>query len=74
MEGVVDDDEKGQRGRNQKKDDGRRGTWLAQLVELATLDFRVVSLGPTLEVEITLKKKKRMEGSSRNLSLKKTHG
>ena len=30
-----------------------RGTWLAQLVEHATLDLRVVGLSPTLGVEIT---------------------
>ena len=29
------------------------GTWLAQLVERATLDLGVVSLGPMLGVEIT---------------------
>ena len=30
-----------------------RGTWLAQLVEHVTLDLGVVSLSPTLSVEIT---------------------
>lgn len=33
-----------------------RGTWLSHLVEYATLDYRVMSLGPTLGVD-TLKKK-----------------
>ena len=32
-----------------------QGAWLAQLVEHATLDLRVVSLNPMLDVEITLK-------------------
>ena len=31
-----------------------RGTWLAQYIEHATLDLRVVNLSPTLGVEITL--------------------
>ena len=30
-----------------------RGTWLAQLEECVALDLRVVSLSPTLGVEIT---------------------
>ena len=30
-----------------------RGTWLAQSVEHTTLDLRVISLSPTLAVEIT---------------------
>lgn len=30
-----------------------RGVWLAQLVEQATLDFKVVSLSPILGGEIT---------------------
>ena len=30
-----------------------RGTWLAQSLEHATLDLRVVSLSPMLGVEIT---------------------
>ena len=34
-----------------------RGTWLAQSVECKALDLRVVSLSPTLGVEITLKNK-----------------
>ena len=34
-----------------------KATWMAQLVEHATLDLGVVSLIPTLGVEITLKKK-----------------
>ena len=29
-----------------------RGTWLAQLVERVTLDLRVVSSGPVLDVEL----------------------
>ena len=29
------------------------GTWLAQLVEYAILDLKVVSLSPTLGVELT---------------------
>ena len=33
------------------------GTWLVQLVEHMTLDFRVVSPSPMLGVELTLKKK-----------------
>ena len=31
----------------------RRGTWLAQLGEYVTLDLWVVSLSPTLGVELT---------------------
>ena len=34
-----------------------RGAWLAQSVECATLHFRIISLNPTLGVEITLKNK-----------------
>ena len=34
------------------------GAWLAQRVEHATLDLRVVSLSSRLGIEITLKKKK----------------
>ena len=36
-----------------------RGAWLAQSVEHATLDLRVVSSSPTLDMEPTLKKKKK---------------
>jgi len=35
------------------EDDKDGGTWLAQWVECMTLDLRVVSLSPTLGVEIT---------------------
>lgn len=35
----------------------RRGTWLVQSVECATLDFRVISSNTTLGVESTLKNK-----------------
>ena len=34
-----------------------RGAWLAQSVEYGTLDLGVVSLSPTLGVEVTLKNK-----------------
>lgn len=32
------------------------GTWLAQLVQHVTSDLGVLTLSPTLDVEITLKK------------------
>ena len=35
------------------------GAWLAQLVEHATLDLRVMSSSPTVHIEFTLKKKKK---------------
>ena len=35
------------------------GTWLAQSVQLPTLNLRVLSSRPTLGVEITLEKKKK---------------
>ena len=35
---------------------GGRSTWLAQLVEHATLDLGVVSVSPTLDIQLTLKK------------------
>ena len=38
--------------------DHLRGTWLAHLVEHATLDLEIVSSSPTLGTEIALKKKK----------------
>jgi len=36
----------------------RRGAWLAESIECATLDLGVVSLSPTLGVDLTLKKRK----------------
>ena len=42
--------------RNGARMEGKNGAWLAQWVEHAILDLRVVSLSPTLGVEITLKK------------------
>ena len=41
---------------NIKKPPDIRSAWLAQSVEHATLDLGIVSLSPTLGVEITLKK------------------
>lgn len=36
-----------------------RGTWLAQSVEQATLDLRVMTLSPMLSIKITKKKRER---------------
>ena len=36
------------------------GAWLAQSLEHATLDLRVMSSSPMLVIEVTLKKKKRI--------------
>ena len=35
--------------------------WLAQLVEHTTLDLKVVSSSPTLDLRLTLKKKKKVK-------------
>ena len=37
------------------KSNNSTGTWLAQLEGCATLGLRIMSLGPTLEAEITKK-------------------
>ena len=61
---MADDRKKGSKG-TEKWD-----TWLAQLVEHATLDLRVVSLSPVLGIELTKKEnKKTIKTNHRKVSM-----
>ena len=51
-----------------------RSTWLAQLVELVTLDLGVLGLSPTMGIEITLKSLEKSEKFSEKKTLTQLNG